>query len=220
MIEINCETDFVARTDQFKTFCMNIAKHVAANPSLGSAGSGDLLLPQPFSAKPSMTVGDAITETIAGLGENTILKRFARFETTSGVVSYYVHPGDKLGVLVEISAKSSPKVDELKTFARDVAMHVAAASPAAVRREQVDSTAIDAEKSIFRKQAENEKKPAAIIDKIVDGKVEKYYAEVVLMEQSYVKDNDKTVGDLVKEMSSLQGEPVAISRFVRFRLGE
>ncbi|MDD3733229.1 MAG: translation elongation factor Ts, partial [candidate division Zixibacteria bacterium] len=107
-----------------------------------------------------------------------------------------------------------------RTFARDIAMHVAASAPLCVKREDINPELVAKEREIYRKQAENEGKPAKIIDKIVDGKIEKYYAEIVLMEQPFVKDNDKTIGDYVKEMIGSLGENIVIKRFVRFRLGE
>lgn len=136
-------------------------------------------------------------------------------------MAHYIHPGDKLGVLVEITRSGSGAPNEqLRSFARDIAMHVAATNPACVRREEIDQTLVENERSIYRKQMENEKKPAQMIEKIVEGKVEKYYAEVVLLEQPYVKDNDKSVTDLIKEVGSSIGETLTIKRFTRFRLGE
>ena len=143
-------------------------------------------------------------------------------ETSEGLISSYIHPGDKLGVLVEIACETDfvARTDQFKLFARDIAMHVAAIAPVCVAREEVDSKLIEEEREIYRKQAENDGKPAQIIDKIVDGRIEKYYSEIVLLEQPFVKDNDKTIGDYVKETIGSLGENIVIKRFVRFRLGE
>ncbi len=142
--------------------------------------------------------------------------------TSEGIIYSYIHPGDKLGVMVEINCETDfvARTDDFRSFAKDVAMQIAASAPLAVSREELDQNLIDNERNIYRHQAINEGKPEKIIDKIVDGKVEKYYSEVCLMEQPFVKDNDKTIGDVVKEMIGKLGENMSVKRFVRFRLGE
>jgi len=143
-------------------------------------------------------------------------------KTSEGLIASYIHPGDKLGVMVEIACETDfvARTDDFKTFVRDIAMHVAATAPACINREDVDRKIVEEEREIYRKQAENEGKPAKVLDKIVDGKIEKYYSEIVLLEQPFVKDNDKTIGDYVKETIGTLGENIIIKRFVRFRLGE
>ncbi|MFZ5981731.1 MAG: translation elongation factor Ts [Candidatus Zixiibacteriota bacterium] len=143
-------------------------------------------------------------------------------ETSEGLIVSYIHPGDKLGVMVEIACETDfvARTEQFRLFARDIAMHIAAISPVCVSREEVDRTLIDSEREIYRKQAEHDGKPAKVIDKIVDGRVEKFYTEIVLLEQPFVKDNDKTIGDYVKEMIGSLGENIVIKRFVRYRLGE
>lgn len=143
-------------------------------------------------------------------------------ETSEGLIAPYIHPGDKLGVLVEIACETDfvARTEQFRQFARNVAMHIAASSPSCVRREEIDPKLVEQEKDIYRTQARNEGKPEKILDKIVDGKVEKYFSEVVLMEQPYVKDNDKTIGDYLKETIGSLGENIQIKRFCRFRLGE
>ena len=142
--------------------------------------------------------------------------------TAEGIIATYVHFGDKLGVMVEINCETDfvARTDDFKKFGRNLAMHIAAASPLYVQREEVDSAQIEKEREIYRQQAINEGKPEKIVDKIVDGKIEKFFSEVVLMQQPYVKENEKSVGDFVKEMVSLIGENINIKRFARFRLGE
>lgn len=215
MIEINCETDFVARTDKFRTFAKDIADQVAKT----SPATVDDLLAQSLSN--GKTVSDLVKETIGSLGENMQVKRFARFDD-GGFVTTYIHPGDKLGVLVEIGGLSGAAAnhDKYKVFARDVAMQIAASSPVCVRRDEIDPAVVKAERDIYRKQALNEGKPEKIVDKIVDGKLEKFYTDIVLLEQPFVKDNDKSIGDLVKETITAVGENIVIKRFARFRLGE
>lgn len=142
--------------------------------------------------------------------------------TSEGVISTYIHPGDKLGVMVEINSETDfvARTDQFKAFVRNVAMHIAAANPDCIGRDEVDQTALDSEREIFRTMAVNDGKPEKIVDKIVDGKIEKYYSEHVLLEQPFVKDTDKTVGDLLKETIGTLGENISIKRFARFRLGE
>jgi elongation factor Ts len=142
--------------------------------------------------------------------------------TKEGVIGCYVHPGDKLAVLVEINCETDfvARTDQYRELARNLAMHVAAANPLVVRREELSQEQIVAEREIYRTQALNEGKPEKIVDKIVDGKIDKYYGEVCLMEQAYVKDPDKTINDLINETIAKIGENMSIRRFVRFRLGE
>ncbi len=142
--------------------------------------------------------------------------------TSEGIIYSYIHPGDKLGVLVEIDCETDfvARTDDFRNFAKDIAMQIAASAPLTVIREEVDQNLIDNERNIYRQQALNEGKPEKIIDKIIDGKIEKYYSEVCLMEQPFVKDNDKMIADVVKETISKLGENISIKRFVRFRLGE
>ena len=214
MVEINCETDFVARTDKFRDFVANVANHVAGSKASDVAG----LLAEPMASGKS--VSDYVTETIASTGENMQIKRFAKINT-DGFVTNYIHPGDKLGVMVEIgSAKAASNADSFRAFARDIAMQIAATNPTAVNREQLDPSFVAKEREILRHQTENEKKPAAVIDKIVDGRMEKFYSEVVLLEQPFVKDNDKMVKDIIKEKAAAMGDDIQVRRFIRFRLGE
>jgi elongation factor Ts len=141
---------------------------------------------------------------------------------TEGAVESYIHAGGKVGVLVEINCETDfvGKTDQFKSFARDIAMHIAAASPIYVRREEVPQEALDKEKEILRNQALNEGKPEKIVDKMVEGRIGKYYEEFCLLEQPFVKDPDKTIATLLNEKISQIGENISIRRFVRFGLGE
>ena len=142
--------------------------------------------------------------------------------TAEGVIATYVHTGDKLGVMVEINCETDfvARTDNFKAFSRDIAMHIAASSPLCVKRDELDQELINKEREIYRQQALNEGKPEKIIDKIIDGKIEKYFAEVALLEQPFVKDNDQTVEEYVTSMVASLGENIQIRRFARFRLGE
>lgn len=141
---------------------------------------------------------------------------------TEGVVESYIHAGGRIGVIVEINCETDfvAKTDQFKEFARDIAMHIAALNPLYVRREEVPSDAIEKEKEILKAQALNEGKPEKIVEKMVEGRIGKYYEEFCLMEQSFVKDPDKTISQLLNEKISTIGENISIRRFVRYELGE
>ena len=141
---------------------------------------------------------------------------------TEGVCESYIHAGGRIGVLVEINCETDfvAKTDQFKEFARDIAMHIAASSPKYVRREEVPAEEIEKEKEILKAQALNEGKPEKIVEKMVEGRIGKYYEEYCLLEQSFIKDPDKTIEQLVKEKISTIGENISIRRFVRYELGE
>ncbi len=217
LVEVNCETDFVAKTPEFQGMVKEIAEHVAR------AAPADLatLLEQPFVNGPRLTVGQLVQEKIAVIKENIVLRRFIRFELpagATGLVASYIHPGAKVGVLVELAAPSADAAGspELRALAKDLAMHVAAASPAAalyVHKGEVPPEVLEKEKEIYRAQAATSGKPANVVEKIAEGKMKEYYATFCLLEQAFIRDPKLTVGQLLK-----QG--VAIRRFVRYRLGE
>jgi len=142
--------------------------------------------------------------------------------TKEGIITSYIHAGSKLGVLVEINCETDfvARTDDFRSFAKDIAMQVAASNPIAVSRDQLDQKVIEEEKKIYRQQAINEGKPEKILDKIVDGKVEKFYSEVCLLEQPFVKDPDKSIKDILTELIARLGENIFVKRFVRFQLGE
>lgn len=153
-------------------------------------------------------------------GLATALKRAGR-ETSEGVISSYIHAGDKLGVLVEVNCETDfvGKTEEFKAFAKDIAMHIAAMKPLGIDREDIDEETLKREEDIYRQQAQDTGKPENILDKIIKGKMEKFYKEVCLMEQVFVKNSDITIKDLVHEMVSKTGENISIRRFTRYQLG-
>ena len=148
-------------------------------------------------------------------------KRLDRAANEGAVVAY-IHPGSRLGVLVEVNCETDfvAKTDQFIAFAKDIAMQIAASNPSAVNREDIDPKIIERETAIYRSQVEDGKKPAQVIEKIVQGKLDKFYQENVLTDQSFVKDSTKTIKDYVLETSGKLGERIAIRRFVRFQLGE
>ena len=216
IVEVNCETDFVAKTDNFKDFANNVAKHIAkANPA-----SVEEMLEQKFVDDESKTISDLISDATVAIGEKISVRRFARYKT-EGAVSTYIHMGGKVGVLVEVACDEAHKDDEaVKEFAHDLALQIAAAKPEAVRREEVDATALEKEKEIQRAKALEAGKPEKIVDRIVEGQIEKYYKEVCLLEQVFVKDGDKTIKGVVAEVSKAVGAPIDVVRYARFERGE
>ena len=213
LVEVNCETDFVAKTDNFLGFTRNVAKHIAlANPA-----DVDALLAQPFVDDPSKTISDLVSEATVAIGEKISIRRFVRY-ASEGLVDTYIHLGGKVGVLVEVG--TDVKNDAVKTFAHDVALQIAAMRPEAVRREEVDTEKLDKEKEVLRAQALNEGKPEKIVDRMVEGRIEKYYKENCLMEQVFVKNPDITIATRVNEATLASGEKISIRRFTRYECGE
>jgi elongation factor Ts len=206
LVEVNSETDFVAKNDKFQAFVADVANQVLK----AAPADVDALLAQDSVKEPGKSVQTALNEAISVIGENLQIRRFARF-TTNGLVGSYIHAGGKIGVLVELSGNG-----DLAPLAKDVAMHVAAAAPQFVRREEVSADVLEREKDIYRDKARQTGKPDNIIEKIIEGQIGKFYAEVCLLEQSFVKDPDKTIQQVLKSA----GADVTVNRFARFVLGE
>ena len=213
LVEVNSETDFVARTDEFRAFSEGVAAYLAnTNPS-----------EEAFLKEPDGPIKDRLLELISKTGENLSIRRFARFVLGGeGVVAAYIHAGSKLGVLVEANCKTGAvaRSQDLRVFARDVAMQIAASNPVAVSREDIPSDRVERERAIYREQAATEGKPEKVLDRIVTGRMEKYYQDVCLLEQPFIKDPDKTVKDLLAGVAAGAGEEISVRRFTRFMLGE
>ncbi len=198
IVEINSETDFVAKNENFLALVKKIAEHiVACKPA-----DMDALNASQMDGK---TVAEVMTEAVASIGEKLSLRRFEVYTTEDGQLATYIHMGGKIGVIVELSGGDA-------TLGKDVAMQIAAAKPQCIGREDVDQEALAHEREVLRKQALEEGKPEKIVEKMVDGRINKYYKEVCLVEQEFVKDSDKTIKDI------LAG--VEVRRFARFEMGE
>jgi elongation factor Ts len=219
LLEINSETDFVAKNDTFQGFVANIGRHILdASPADVAA-----LLEQPFTGDTSKSVLEYLNASISIIGENLQIRRFARFDVEGdGCIGSYIHAGGKIGVLVQIAgpAVTPANKDLLQVFLRDIAMHTAAAAPAFVSRDQVPTDVLDREKEVYRSKAKESGKPDAIIEKIIDGQINKYYADICLIEQAFVKDTDKTILQVAKECGATAGGNVSVTRFERYVLGE
>ena len=164
---------------------------------------------------------DAAIDVLRTKGLSAAAKKAGR-STGEGIVGHYIHAGGKIGVLVEVNCETDfvARTEDFQTLVKDIAMHIAAANPSFVHREEVDEQSIAVESKIFREQAIESGKPEQVVDKIVAGKLEKYFSESVLLEQPFVKDSDKTVKDLVAESVGRLGENIQVNRFSRFALGE
>ncbi len=215
MVEVGCETDFVARTDLFVEFGQQLAETVAKDASIDGP---DSLLKTSIDGE---TVADKVTAAISRLGENIVVKRVTRLDAgASGVAGGYVHAGANLGVVVTLATEGSGA--ELESLAKDLAMHVAAAdpSPLAVDRSGVDSALIESERTIYRNQAVQSGKPEGVVEKIVEGRINKYLSEVCLVEQAFVKDPDRTIGDLLRDVGAKVRAETAVNGYQRYKLGE
>ena len=212
VVEFNCETDFVAANDEFISFAERLAEMIVET----GAENVEALLNEKFDA--DTTVSDALKALIAKLGENMTVRRFTKFAIENGVVKSYIHGGGRIGVLVEVACDTAS--DVLDEVAKEVCMQIAAANPLFLSEDQVDAASVEKEKEIYRVQALNEGKPENIVEKMVEGRIKKYYKEVCLLDQLWVKDNDKTIAKFLAEKSKEVGSPITITRFVRYERGE
>jgi elongation factor Ts len=215
VVEVNSETDFVARNDLFQglvKMIANVALEVGADVAKIKAAKAG-----------SATIAESISETVAKIGENMTLRRAAELKVGKGVVGSYVHNAvsegvGKLGVLVAL--ESAGKADELAALGRQLAMHVAAASPQAVDPAGLDPAVVEREKNVLADKFKAQGKPAAMIEKIVESGLKTFYKEVCLLDQPYIHDDKKSVAQALKESEGKVGAPVKITGFVRFKLGE
>ncbi len=204
-----CETDFVARGDQFQAMATRVTQVILEKAPADAAALEALL-------------GEEVTQLIASVGENMQLGKFARFSKKSAndVVGQYVHANSKIGVLVYLTcgkAESAAKPEVLE-LAKNLAMQVAAASPLALDAASLDQTAVEREREVYRQKALEEGKPAQIVDKIADGAVKKFQKEVCLMEQPYIRDDKKTISDIVRETGKTIGDEITVTGFERIQL--
>lgn len=202
LVEVNCETDFVAKNDTFRAFCDDVARKFAANP--GADVEADRI------------------GAVAKIGENIKISRHQRLEVSgNGMIAAYIHTGAKVGVLVEVGAGKETTVasDDFKQLVRDITLQIAAAHPSAVSRDQLDPAVVAKEKEIAAEQVKD--KPPQAIAKIVEGKLEKFYQGVCLLDQGFVKMNAEiTVREHVGAVGKRLGDEIAVRRFVRFQVGE
>ncbi len=214
LVELRCETDFVAKTRVFQELAGELSARVAEDAALAGVPA---LLEAKLGAERTQ---ERLQATVGRLGENVVLERVARIAVDAdGRVGGYVHAGGKLGVLVALRTQLADGVDAL---AKDLAMHVAAAdpTPVAVDRDGVPGSLLERERELYRRQAQQEGKPPNVIERIVEGRVAKFYKEACLLEQPFVKDPDRSVRQVLAEAVKQLGGPLEVAGFVRFKLGE
>ena len=217
VVELNSETDFVARNEAFQDIVRGVAK-----VALTTDGTVEAISAATYPAT-GKTVADTITDAIATIGENMALRRSVLLSVEDGVVATYVHNAvtdglGKLGVLVAL--KSTGNKDVLLTIGRQVAMHIAATAPLAIRAEEVDAAVAERERNVFIEQARESGKPEAIIEKMVDGRMRKFFEEVALLSQAFVINPDITVGAAILEAEKEAGAPIEVTGMARLLLGE
>jgi elongation factor Ts len=215
LVEVNSETDFVARNDLFQGLVKMIA-----NVTLDVGADTDKILAARIGDR---TVGDAIAETIAKVGENMTLRRAKGLSVSRGVVANYMHnsPEEGLGRIgVIVTLESAGKADELKAIGRMVAMHVASANPQAVDPSGLDAATIERERNVLADKAKAQGKPANVVEKIVESGLKTFYKEVCLLDQPFIFDDKKSVAQALKESEGKVGAPIKVAGFVRFALGE
>ncbi len=216
LVEVNCETDFVGRNENFKNFATEVARAVAAS----KAENVEAFLAEnwPGSDEP---VSQKVAEQIGSIKENISIRRFARYEASENAAfGAYIHGGGKIGVLVEVVAQSAGKEADLQEVARDIAMHVAAAEPRFLRREDVTDKDLETEREIARDAAAKSGKPENIVEKMVSGKMEKFYGEACLLEQPYIKEDKATVTQYLQRRGKEAGCDYGVTRYTRYKLGE
>lgn len=214
MVEVNAETDFVAKNDAFVSFATKIADLVVSDAPADMAAL--LTLPFPGTGR---TVEEEQIHQIATIGENINIRRFERRETNNGLIESYVHGGGKIGVMVELQT-DKPDSDEVKAVAKQLAMHVAAIAPQYMCRENVPADVVENEKEIMRTKAIESGKPENIVEKIIDGQINKYFGEICLLEQAFVVDPDLKVNKLLENTAKDVGAELKLVDYVRYQLGE
>jgi len=218
MVEVNSETDFVARNDKFQAYVENVSE-IAKNHESGL----DSLANDKYGHGTERTVGEELTNLISVIGENMTLRRMTRLAVEPGAVVGYIHnaatpKAGKLGVLVAL--KSEGDKAKLETLGKQIAMHIAAANPQSVSTDDLDPALVERERTVLTEQAKASGKPDNVIEKMVEGRLRKFYEESVLVEQTFVIDGESKIKDVLKNAEKEVGAPVSISSFVRYGLGE
>ncbi|MBL9151058.1 MAG: elongation factor Ts [Verrucomicrobiales bacterium] len=218
LVAVSCETDFVAKNENFQSFVDGLVNHVATAEPVADL---DALLAQTYVGDPSLTVTEVVKAKIGQLGENMALSRFARYTVDGeGVIASYIHPPGKVGVLLEAGCTKAATADAaaFREVVKDIALHIAAAQPLCVTRDEVPAAKVEQEKEIYREKAKG--KPENIVEKIVAGQIDKFFASMALLEQGFIKDPDKTIKDLLAAKGKEVGDELTIRRFARFAVGE
>lgn len=229
MAELNCETTFVAKTDEFRNLAANIVAHVAHSASDAvNCCEVETVMKQPFYADETTSLQEMHTAAVAKLGEKTELRRIVRLDVGgpdheyNGIIGSYLHMGDRIGVLVEIKCESTSLTENegFQQLGKDLAMHISWSNPDYLCREDISAESVEKERDVHRQWATKEGKPEKIIEKIVDGRMKEYYSRSCLLEQPFIKDQDNTILDLINLFQRDAGEEISVIRYARFGIGE
>jgi elongation factor Ts len=224
LLEINCETDFVARNELFQNYAKQIAELIAKEDKFKNAGLGNVEELKKTEIEPGKDVDTFVKEAIAKIGENIQIKRFARFdaEGDNKLIATYIHPPGRIGAMVEVECEPADLCEkpEVQQLVRDILLQIAAMRPEYLSVEEIPQDVIQKEKEIYMEQAKQEGKPEHILERIAEGKLKKFYQEKVLLEQPFIKEDKKSVKKLIEEVSKQAGGKVKVNRFVRFELGQ
>lgn len=216
ILEVNCETDFVSKNENFQGFVAGLADTLAA----AAPADLDAALATPHG---DATVADAVKAKIAEIGENMQLRKYVRFEAAAGgVVASYIHMGGKVGVLLEVGTTKTETAatDQFRELVRDLTLHIAAAAPKGLAREDIPADVVAAEEEIFRARLAESGKPENIIENILKGQINKFFSENCFLEQGFVKDDKTAIKQLLENVGKELGDTITVTRFVRFGLGE
>jgi elongation factor Ts len=219
IVEVNCETDFVARTEEFQSFVDELTRQVAEQKGVSSV---EELLQQPFVADEGHTVGERITGLVAKLGENIVLHQFDRVERDGvGLIEGYVHPGNRIGVLVHVAVDSEgvAKSPALFEVVHDLALQIAAIAPQFIAMDDIPKATIEAQRAEYAAQLVGENKPDHIKERIISGRLDKWYEEVCLLSQPFIKESSLTIEKLLAQKSEELGDALSVERFIRYEIG-
>lgn len=220
ILEVNCETDFVTRTDDFQTFAKALLNQLKQETEVTDVPA---LLARPYDLDRGITVGQRLTDLVSKLGENLVVRRMGRLDRDGyGWIEGYLHPGDRIGVILLVSAGSEDVASgaAFRELVHDLALQVAAAAPLYVAPSDIPVAELETERGKFLAQVAQEKKPDHIKERIIAGKLEKWYETVCLLRQPYIRDDSVRIADLVAQKSQQWGAPLVVERFIRFELGK
>lgn len=224
LLEINCETDFVARNDLFQSYARQIAELIAKEDKFKNVGLGNVEELKKTEIESGKDVDTFVKEAIAKIGENIQIKRFARFdaEGDNKLIATYIHPPGRIGAMVEVECEPADLCEkpEVQELVKDILLQIAAMRPEYLSVEDIPQEVIQKEKEIYMEQAKQEGKPEHILERIAEGKLKKFYQEKVLLEQPFIKEDKKSIKKLIDEVSKQLGGKVKVTRFVRFELGQ
>jgi elongation factor Ts len=218
LVESACETDFSANTQAMKDFVVGVAEHIATKNS----PSVETLLKESFSKNPAISVQHYLDELVAKICESTKVNRFVRFDVTGhGLINVYIHPGSTVGVMVELATDKAPQphLEALRTLAKDICMQIAVTNPLCVLSNDLDPKAVEKERALAQEQLQPSGKPAAVIEKIIQGKLEKFYQDACLMNQPFIKNDKITVKQYIADTAKSMGLVVTVKQFKRFAIG-